>query len=128
MAKSVTIAFLKQDSTDKEGSLYIRTTEDRLSKRKSLGVKIRESDWKKFFNHKTQLFKSDKRFALAGDINYIIKHKLKELSQNDNELAFLPNEKKSFTKYWEKNIETIENYGTKIKHEVVYAKLKKFLS
>ncbi len=127
MAKSVSITFLKQDSSDKEGTLYIRTTEDRLSKRKSLGIKIRESEWEKYFNQKTQLFKSDKRFALAESINNTIKSKLKELHKNDNDLAYLPDEKKSFTKYWHKYIQTFGNYGSQIKHEVVYAKLNKFL-
>lgn len=127
MAKSIKIIFLKQDFSDKEGSLYIRTTEDRKNKRKSLGVKVREYDWNTYFNKKTQLFKVDKRFASADGINDIIKTKLKELSKYDDDLSYLPDEKKSFTKYWEKYIDTIENFGTKIKHEVVYSKLKKFL-
>lgn len=127
LAKSINIIFLKQDPSDKEGTLYIRTTENRISKRKSLGVKIKESEWIKYFNTKLQRFKSDKRFGAANQINDLISTKLKELSKHDNELIHLPNEKRSFTKYWERYIESIQNYGTKIKHQVVYTKLEKYL-
>lgn len=127
MGKSVNIVLIKQKPLDKEGTLYIRTIEDRTPKKKSLGIKVKETDWEKYFNTKTQRFKADKRFILSEQLNTLISSKLSELNKHDNDLAYLPNEKKSFTKYWERYIETIENYGTKIKHEVVYAKLKKFL-
>ena len=127
MGKSISIIFLKQESTDSEGILYIRTIEGRVPKRKSLGIKIKETDFKKFFNKKTLRFKSDKRFARGEDINFFIRDKLKELSKNDNELSYLPDEKKSFIKYWEDYLESFVNHGTKIKHQVVLSKIKKYL-
>jgi integrase len=127
MSKTVAITFVKQDTTDKEGVLYIRTTEGRVSRRKSLGVKVKESEWNNYFHTKTQRFRLDKRFERADAINDIISTKLKELARNDNELELLPDSKKSFVKYWETYIKTVENHGTRIKHGVVLAKLSKYL-
>jgi integrase len=127
MAKSISVVFLKQVSSDKVGTLYIRTIEDRITRKKSLGIHLKESEFNKFFDPKKQLFKSDSRFDFE-EKNFIIKNKLKELTKHDENLSYLPDEKKSFTKYWQKYINTIENYGTKIKHEVIFAKLKKFLT
>jgi integrase len=128
MGKTVAIIFLKQATTDKEGIIYVRTTEGRKSRRKSLGIKLKESDWKQYFNEKTERFRDDQRFGRAEEINDVITAQLKELSKNDNELALLPDGKKSFIKYWEGYIKTVENHGTRIKHEVVLAKLNKYLT
>jgi hypothetical protein len=128
MSKSIKIIFIKQQPTDKEGTIQIRTIEDRKPKKKSLGIKVKETEFKKYFNQQKQRFNSDKRFTRHEEINQIIDAKLKELSANDNEISYLPDEKKSFTKYWDKYIKTIENYGTKIKHQGVQNKLNKFLA
>lgn len=127
MAKSIRVVFLKQNSSDKVGTLYIRTIEDRITRKKSLGIHLKESEFNKFFDHKKQLFRLDSRFDFEEN-NFIIKNKLRELTKHDENLSYLPDEKKSFIKYWERYIDTIENFGTKIKHEVVLAKLRKFLS
>ena len=128
MSKSIKIIFIKQHPTDKEGTIQIRTIEDRKPKKKSLGIKVKETEFKKYFNQQKQRFNTDKRFTRHEEINQIIDAKLKELSANDNEISYLPDEKKSFTKYWDKYIKTIENYGTKIKHQGVQNKLNKFLA
>ena len=128
MGKSVNITFKKHYTSDKEGTLYIRTIEGRVAKRKSLGIIVREKDWINFFNSKTQRFKAGKWFKMADEINLVISSKLKELTKHENNLTYLPDEKKSLTSYWEKYIHTIENYGSKIKHEVVLTKLKKYLN
>ena len=52
MGKSVNITFKKHYPSDKEGTLYIRTIEGRVAKRKSLGIIVREKDWINFFNSK----------------------------------------------------------------------------
>ena len=93
MGKSINIVFIKQKPSEREGILFIRTIEDRTPKKKSLGIKIKETDQNKYFTVKTQRFKSDKRFEQSEEFNLIIATKLKELSKNDNDLTFLPNEK-----------------------------------
>ena len=99
MTKSINVVFLKQDSSDKVGTLYIRTIEDRIIRKKSLGIQLKESEFKKFFDPKKQLFKSDSRFDFE-EKNFIIKNKLTELTKHDENLSYLPDERKSFTKYW----------------------------
>jgi hypothetical protein len=128
MAKSVTLFLKKQHPTDKFGMMYIRTIEDRISKKKSLRIKLKESDYNKYFNPELQRFKNDQRFKESKEFNLVIENKLKELSQIDNEITYLPKEKKSFIKFWEKYIETFNNHGTKIKHQVVLIKLRKYLN
>ena len=127
MSKSINIVFIKQSPSESQGTINVRTIEGREIRKKSLGIKIKEKDWNKFFNPKTKRFKKDKNFPLSETINEKIDLFLNELSLFKNDLDNLPDDKKSFTTFWEKLIKTTENHGTRIKHQVVLSKLKKFL-
>jgi integrase len=128
MGKSVTITFIKQSSGHKDGTLYLRTIEDRKASKRSLGIKITESNWKKFFNAKIQRFRNDERFQLADELNDKIELALSQFKKNDFQLEAVIDSKKSFLNFWKELIRTQDNHGTRIKHEVILAKLNKFLS
>lgn len=128
MGKSVTITFIKQASGDKEGTLYLRTIQDRKASKRSLGIKITESNWKRFFNTKLQRFRNDERFQQADELNDKLDIAISRFRKNDFQLEAVSENKKSFLAFWRELIRTQDNHGTRIKHQVILTKLVKFLS
>ena len=128
MGKSITITFIKQNSVDKEGTLYLRTIEDRKASKRSLGIKITETNWKKFFNSNNQRFRNDERFQQAGELNDKLEVALNQFKKNNFELEAVVDNKKSFLSFWKELIRTQDNHGTRIKHQVILTKLAKYLN
>lgn len=127
MSQSIKVVFIKQGRKEKEGTVTIRTIENRIIQKKSLKIKIQQSDWKKYFNTDTQRFRSNKLFPSSEHYNNIIEEQLKQLKNHSNEISLLPDEKKSFVKYWELCIKNFNNHGTTLKHQTILKKLKKYL-
>lgn len=127
MSKTVKVVLIKQSPTDKMGILTIRTIENRKARKKSLGITISESDYKKYFDAQKQRFKTDKRFTQHETLNAIIARQLKEIAKYDNSLEIIPTKDKSIITFWEDYTSKIINHGTRIKHQVVISKMKKYL-
>jgi hypothetical protein len=127
MSKSIKVVFIKQGKKEKEGSVYVRTIENSIVRKKSLKIKLSESHWNKYFNEDTQRFRHNQTFPNSEKYNTIIDGFLQELNSVGNDVELLPDNKKSFLSFWKRYIETTENHGTKIKHQVVYNKLWKYL-
>jgi integrase len=127
MGKSVTITFIKQSSSDEEGTLYLRIIEDRKASKRSLGIKISENNWKRFFNPNIQRFRGDGRFQMANELNDKLEIALNLFKKNDFQLEAVVESKKSFLHFWKELIRTQDNHGTRIKHQVILTKLTKFL-
>ena len=127
MTKSIRIKFLKQGANETSGFVTIRVYKNGQDKKKSLGIKLTVNEWKKYFNEETKRFRNVKEFGKAEVFNNIIEKSLEELGAINNELSNLPSDKKSFIKYWEVCIKNMSNHGSKIKHDTVLKKLKKYL-
>jgi len=121
MSKSTNIVFIKQNKTDKDGTIYIRSIENRITTKKSLKIKVKVKEWNDFFNPNTKRFKKDKRFPQYELINQRIEEHLTELSKFGNDINSIPSEKKLFIMYWEKKIKNSETHGTSIKHQTTTA-------
>jgi integrase len=127
MAKSINIILQKQFSEDRTGIVYIRTIENNVIRKKSLGMKLLVSEWERYFNTETKRFRNVKEFSNSSTFNDIIEKALEELGAINNEISNLPSDKLSFVKYWEVCIKNMSNHGSKIKHDTVLKKLKKYL-
>jgi integrase len=127
MAKSINVVFIKQGKDQKDGSVYVRTIENSIVRKKSLKIKLTQTQWDNYFNEDTQRFRSNKSFPKSEEYNNIIHLFLQKLDSVGNDVELLPDHHKSFLKFWLKYIDTTENHGTKIKHEVVFNKLIKYL-
>lgn len=126
---SISINIIHQDNGGlKEGwgTVYLRTIENRIIRKKSLKIFMFKKDFNKQFNEETKRFK--KTFPLSSQYNKIIEDNLNDLSNHGNEISNLPDEKKSFIKFWELCIKNFSNHGTKLKHETVLKKLKNYIS
>lgn len=128
MSKSINVVFIKQRKQDTEGTVTIRTIENRIVEKRSLKIKISESQWNKYFNPETQRFRKSKVFTKSEEFNNKIEENLNELRNYGGEISNIPNNKKSFIKYWGLCIKNFTNHGTSIKHETILKKLRKYLS
>ncbi len=128
MAKSINVILQKQFSEDRTGIVYIRTIENNVIRKKSLGIKLLVSEWERYFNTETKRFRNVKEFVNSEALNNIIEKALEELGAINNEISNLPSDKLSFVRYWEVCIKNMANHGSKIKHDTVLKKLKKYLS
>ncbi len=128
MSSTPKIVLIKNNSKDKFGIIQVRTIEGSKVQRRSLKIKLNESDWKKHFDKDKQRFKAVKTFTNGEKYNKIISDFLKELASVGNDVELLPDDKKSFMSYWHRYIKTTENHGTSIKHQVVLNKLRKYLN
>lgn len=127
MSKSINIIFQKS-SDGENGTIYVRTIENRVSEKRSLKIYIKQKEFEKYFIPDSKRFKKTKQFPMSDHYNSIIEQKLKELSSHGNEISYLPNEKKSFIDFWELCIKDFTNHGTRIKHETILNKLNKYLT
>jgi integrase len=127
MAKSITITFIKQSPREQYGTVYLRTIENRIIKKKSIGVKITQKQWNDYFNPNTNKFRVDKNFPKHEILNLKIDEILSEINKYSNDLDAMPDNKKSFIDYWQELINNKLNHGTKIKNQVIIDKIKKFL-
>lgn len=127
MNKSINVVFIKTNKINEHGYVFIRTIEGKTTKKKSLKIKLSEVEWDKYFNHKTQRFREDKRYSYSEVYNAKIDDVLNELKYVNNDLSFIRDDKKSLIDYWEFFLKNTKNNGTIIKHQVVLSKLKKFL-
>lgn len=128
MGKSIKVVFIKQSPADTFGGLYIRTIENRISRKRSLKITIQERDFQRYFDPNSQRFREDKRFLSGVSFNEVIEEALDEVKSYDSRLEDIPNKNKSFIDYWQHSIRNTPNHGTRIKNEVVLSKLMKFLS
>ena len=124
---SVKLVLIKNNSKDDFGIVQVRIIENSEVRRRSLKIKITESDWEKYYDKEKKRFKKVKAFPQAERYNEIITEYLKGLQSVGNDLELIPDDKKSFLKYWKQLIKTTENHGTAIKHQVVINKLLKYL-
>lgn len=127
MSQSINIVFIKQGKKETNGTITIRTIENRQIKKKSLSIKISQFEFDKYFNVEKQRFRQNKLFPLSEKYNIIIEENLKELRTHGNEIDNIPSDKKSFIKFWEHCITNFSNHGTKIKHDTILRKLKKYI-
>jgi integrase len=107
--------------------LYVRKIENSKVTKRSLEIDLSEIHFNKFFNTKTQRFRKDKSFSNGNNYNDIIDIFFENLKTFNNDLEIVPNNRKSFVGYWERLIQTTENHGSKIKHQVILNKLTKYL-
>jgi len=128
MTKSINVVFIRQNRRVNEGTVYIRTIENRVIKKKSLQIRIQKNHWESYFNPVTQRFRNDERFPNHSFFNYKIENSLSELQRHDNDIESLPDNKKSFLKYWKESIENTDNHGTVIKHNTIIHKLENYLT
>ena len=128
MSVSVRLALIKNNSNDNFGIVQVRIIENSKPRRVSLKIKLKVSEWEKYFDPEKQRFKELKGFPEAGNYNKKIQSFFKELEAVGNDIELLPDDKKSFITYWNHFIKTTENHGTSIKHQVVLNKLFKYLS
>lgn len=127
MGKSLNIVFIKQHKGDEVGTITVRTIENNITKKKSLGINIKEFEWENYFNPNTQRFRENKKFPQYEILNNTIEKFLETLDRFDNNLSALPNEKKSFLKYWNDTLGDFDNHGSIIKHKTIIKKLQKYL-
>lgn len=125
---SIKIVFIKQSKDDIEGTLYIRTIENRRARKKSLKLRLSEKEFTKYFNQEKQKFRNNKKFTKAEYFNQIISEKLKEYSDFENNTEQIADKKKSFLKYWKRKINNTTNHGSRKKHRIILSKLIKFLN
>jgi hypothetical protein len=95
MAKSINIILQKQFSEDRTGIVYIRTIENNVIRKKSLGIKLLVSEWERYFNTETKRFRNVKEFNNSSTFNDIIEKALEELGAINNEISNLPSIKKT---------------------------------
>ena len=127
MSKSINVVFIRQGKEENEGFIYVRTIENLIVRKKSLNLKLTKTQWESYFNPETQRFRNNQAFPKHEEYNNVIQDFLQKLNSVGNDVELIPDNKKSFLKFWKRYIETTENHGTRIKHEVVYNKLVKYL-
>src|ERR1017187_8641331 len=128
MSRSINVVFIKQNKNETYGSLYVRTIENSVVARKSHKIKLSENHFERYFNTETKRFRNNKQFPEGLKYNDTIDEFFKSLHMVGNDLELLPDNRKSFLKYWKQFIETTDNHGTIIKHQVIYNKLVKYLA
>ena len=86
MSKSINIILQKQHPEDTKGIVYIRTIENSVIRKRSLGIKLSVSDWEKYFNSETKRFRKIKGFSNSETFNDTIEKALDffflELAEN----------------------------------------------
>lgn len=127
MSKSDNIVFIKQKPKDKSGTVYVRTIENRIIKKKSLGIKITESNWNNYFNPNIKRFRENQRFPLSETYNQKIDKFFEEFNKVGKDLTLFPNDKKSFLLYWKECLKNFSSHGSVIKHTTIKTKLEKYL-
>jgi integrase len=123
MSKSLSIVYSKRTSEQDFGYLNLRIIENRKTRRKSLKIRLTDSQFRNYFNENKQRFRKNSNFPEGKKYNEIIekafaKYELEESKEEDNI---------SFLKYFQRKINLINNQGSKIKKQVVFGKLEKFL-
>ncbi|RRO12329.1 tyrosine-type recombinase/integrase [Flavobacteriaceae bacterium 14752] len=123
MSKSVSIVYSKRSNEQDFGYLNLRIIENRKTQRKSLKIKLTDTQFKNYFNENKQRFRKNSNFPEGKKYNKKIEkalseHEIEESNEKDNI---------SFIKYFQRKINLINNHGTKIKKQVVLSKLEKFL-
>jgi len=129
MGNTIYLDCIKQHPEDEMGFLTVRTRESGVSKKKSLKTKIKWTHWENHFNHNTQRFRNHRNFPQSETVNSTIQKFFDTYNKNGKDFSSLPDERKSFLKYWEKCIENnSKTLGSEIKHKVILNKLKKYLT
>ena len=116
-----------------DDTIYIRTTE--LGKPKShpikgpngKGIKISTTLFDKYFNKTFKQFKSTSKHPEFELYNQLIQTELTKYESSNYSISSLSTDNKSFIKYANNLIDTMTTHGTKIKNQVVVAKLENFL-
>jgi integrase len=128
MTKSINVVFIRQNGNETQGTIYIRTIDNRVIKKKSLKIRVSSIHFQRFFNPQTQRFRNDERFPNYSLYNDRIETSLTELQRHDNNIESLPDNRKSFLRYWKETIGDFDNHGSIIKHETIIHKLEKYLT
>ena len=123
MSKSVSIVYSKRSSEKDFGYLNLRIIENRKTRRKSLKIKLTDTQFKNYFNENTQRFRKNSNFQEGEKYNARIEKALSEYEVKESE----ENDDISFLKYFKRKINLTSNHGTKIKKQVVLNKLLKYL-
>jgi integrase len=131
MGKSVNVIAINDKKTQVI-RYYIRTIENRKQHKKSLGIKLNYVNHKNYFNEKKQRFRVQQNFPQGALFNQKIDEELLKIEtlNNDNFSIDINATGKqiTFLKYFNMKIFQEINTGTKIKKQVVYNKVKKFIN
>tara|TARA_R110002049_G_C9175452_1_gene562570 strand:- start:11862 stop:13379 length:1518 start_codon:yes stop_codon:yes gene_type:complete len=107
---SVKIIYRPVNKNDKDGFLKIRIIENRKTKIKSLGIKIKGSNW---LDDKQRVSKSEPN---ADQINLKIEEILRELSIYDTPLQAIETTNKTILSFYDSIIANTTNSGTRAKY------------
>lgn len=128
MTKSINVVFIRQNGGEDVGTVYIRTIDNRVIKKKSLQIRLQKNHWERYFNPETQRFRNDARFPQYSLFNNKIESSLTELQRHENNIESLPDNRKSFLRYWKETLDNTDNHGTVIKHNTIIHKLENYLA
>ncbi len=117
---------LRQNKDEKEGTLFMRSKGRENKKKKSLKIKVSYDLFKKHWNSKDQCFKSS--MSNYKMLNAEIGRAYTEVEKFNGVIADIPKDGKSFIQYWQQLIKLATNHGSRIKHQTVLNKLKKYLA
>lgn len=119
---SVKIVYRPVNKSVKQGYLKIRIIENRVSKFKTLGIKINGGNW---LDDKQRVSSKEPNHK---KINEKIDEVLKEYNQYDNPTLALVTFNKTILQFYNDIISTTSNAGTKLKYEDVSKKFTKYLN
>ncbi len=127
MNYSIKVVFIKQYPSDKLGTLYLRVLKHRMQKRKTLGIKISQAQWKRYFDTSVNRFRINISYPQHENNNKLIELEIEKLKSQLHLPDLVEERPDSLINFWERQMRLIENHGTRGKQQVVLNKLKKFV-
>ncbi len=120
------ITCYKKSAADTIGYLFLQSKGRKNRKKKALGIAIKYSHFKNYWNEKDQRFRSGmEHYKLLNEkIEKAFEENTKETGEIKETIKIV---KQSFLSYWDRQIELIPNQGSKGKHVVVKKKLETYL-
>lgn len=122
MKQKTKVVFRKKTKDKNSGYLYIRITENRESKYKSLDIQLNKIHWDKDNQRVLPSYKNGYKLMNEKIIN-----SLDDLGRANNNIKALNTGNTIITEYWEKHNHTTTNAGTKGNRKANLNKFKAFL-
>ena len=118
MKNQTYIACYKKKATDTDGYLFLQSKGRKNRKKKALGIKVSYDKFERFWNERDQQFRSGmEQYKLLNEkIEEALNESIKETGEiiETNKAV-----KQSFLKYWDRQIELIPKFGSKVKQVTV---------
>ncbi|MBZ9629169.1 site-specific integrase [Salegentibacter sp. LM13S] len=122
MSTTVKIVFRKSRKSSKIGHLHVRTTANRVSKFRSLGIKLSAKHWDEANQRVLPSLKNEYK-----NFNSEISKVLRDLNDNQNNITSLDDDSTTILNYWYSYIKTTPKASTEAIRSTAFNHFTKFL-